>query len=174
MRAQLKGEASKVIVGFQLTNANYTHSVALLQGQPYKQIDAHIQTLINLPTPSQSYSSLREFHDAIESHSCNLASLRKTEDSYGSLLVSIILGKLPGKIKHNLARAHSKREWTVTELQSAIFNELYVGSLVEDTLPPTAAFFVGAGKLIVKLKAQCPFCKGPHSPSFCSTATDPK
>ena len=31
LRAQLKGEASKVIAGFQLTNANYTHSVALLQ-----------------------------------------------------------------------------------------------------------------------------------------------
>jgi len=39
LRAQLKGEASKVIAGFQLTNANYINSVALLQerfGQRYK------------------------------------------------------------------------------------------------------------------------------------------
>ena len=59
LRAQLKGEASKVIGGFQLTNANYNHSVTLLQerfGQPHKQIDAHMQALINLPSPSQSYA----------------------------------------------------------------------------------------------------------------------
>ena len=39
LRAQLKGGASKVIAGFQLTNSNYTHSVTLLQehfGQPHK------------------------------------------------------------------------------------------------------------------------------------------
>ncbi|XP_065911194.1 uncharacterized protein [Dysidea avara] len=180
LRAQLKGDASKVIAGFQLTNANYTHSVALLQerfGQSYKQIDAHMQALINLPTPSQSYTSLREFHDTIESHIRSLASLGKTEDSYGSLLVSIIFGKLPGKVKQNLARAHGKREWTVTELQAAVLNELYIlemGSQVEEKLPPTAAFVAGTSKPIVKSKAQCPFCKGPHAPSLCTTITDPK
>ena len=136
-----------------------------------------MQALINLPTPNQSSSSLREFHDTIESHIRSLTSLGKTEDSYGSLLVSIILGKLPGKIKQNLARAHGKREWTVTELQSAILNELYIvemGSQVEDTPPPTAAFVARASKPIIKLKIQCPFCKGFHSPSLCTTITDPK
>ena len=67
--AQLKGEVSKA--GFQLTNPNYNHSVALLHerfGQPYKQIEAHMQALINIPIPNQSYSSQREFHDNIESH----------------------------------------------------------------------------------------------------------
>ena len=58
--------------------------------------------LINLPTPSQSYSSLREFHDAIDSHIRSLELLRKTEDSYDSLL-------FPGKLKQNLVRAYEKR-----------------------------------------------------------------
>ena len=55
------------IKGFQLTNPNYTHSVALLHehfGQPYKQSEAHMQALINIPTPNQSYSSLQEFQHA--------------------------------------------------------------------------------------------------------------
>ena len=80
MCAQLKGEASKIIAIFQLTNANYTHLVALLQErfrQLYKQIDAHMQALINLPNLSQSYSSLCEIHDAIESHIRSLTSLGK-------------------------------------------------------------------------------------------------
>ena len=43
LRGQLQGEAVCVIAGFQLTNANYEHSVDLLKehfGQPHKQIDA--------------------------------------------------------------------------------------------------------------------------------------
>ena len=133
--------------------------------------------LSTFPVPNQSHSSLREFHNTIKSHIRSLMSLGKKEDSYGSLLVSIILGKLPGKIKQNLARAHGKQEWTVGELQSAILNELYIiemGSQVEPPLPPTAAFVAGTSKPPVKLKPQFPFCKGAHSPSLRNTITDPK
>jgi len=76
--------------GFQLTNPNYTHSVALLQehfGQLYRQIEAHMQALINIPTPNQLYSSLQEFHDNTESHICSLDSLGKKEASYSTLLI---------------------------------------------------------------------------------------
>ena len=102
LRAQVRGEASRIIAGFQLTNASYADSVQLLKdrfGQPYKQIDAHMQALIDLPGPTNSLSSTREFCDATESHIRSLSALGKTEDTYGSLLVPLILGKLPGKIK---------------------------------------------------------------------------
>ena len=111
LRAQLRGEASQVITGFQLTHANYANSVRLLRerfGEPHTQIDAHMQVLIDLPGPSNTPSSVREFHDAIESHIRSLKALGRTEDPYGSLLVTILLGKLPGKIKQNMARAHGK------------------------------------------------------------------
>lgn len=111
LRAQLRGDASKVIAGFQLTNASYTDSVQLLRdrfGEPYKQVDAHMQALIDLPGLTNSPSSIREFYDATESHIRSLAALGKTEDTYGSLLVPIILGKLPRKIKQNLASPMAK------------------------------------------------------------------
>ena len=65
----------------------------------HKQIDAYYQALIELPGPTNSLSSLREFYDTTESHIRSLSALGKAEDSYGSLLVPIIRGKLPGKIK---------------------------------------------------------------------------
>ena len=43
LRAQLQGDAAVVIAGFPLTDANYSHSIALLQnrfGQPYKLVIA--------------------------------------------------------------------------------------------------------------------------------------
>ena len=122
LRGQLQGEASHVIAGFSLMNSNYQHSVTLLQkrfGQPHKQIDAHMQVLIDLHSPNGTLASLREFHDSIEGHICILASLGKSQDNYGSLLVTIILGKIPAKIKQNLARVHGRQEWTIAELQKA-------------------------------------------------------
>ena len=102
LHAQLNGDAACVIPGFQLTNDNYVHSVALLKecfGQIYKQVDTHMQALRDLPIPTNSLSSLWEFHDATEGHICNLSTLGKDEGSYGCLLVPIILGKIPFKTK---------------------------------------------------------------------------
>ena len=69
--AQLCEEASDVIAGFQLTNANYADSVHLLKerfGEPYKQVEAHVQALVDLPSPSNTPSSVRKFYDSIERH----------------------------------------------------------------------------------------------------------
>ena len=117
LRGQLQWEASRVIAGFFLTNSNYQNSITLLQehfGQPHKQIAAHMQTLIDLHSPSGTLTSLHEFHDSIEGHIRSLASLGKSQDSYSSLLVTIILRKIPAKIIQNLARAHGRQEWKIS------------------------------------------------------------
>ena len=121
-------------------------------GQTYKQVDAHLQALIGLPSPNNLLSSLREFHDATEGHIRSLSTLGKPQDFYGSLLIPIFLGKLPSKVKQNLVRAHGKREWTLSELQTAILNELYIlemGSQTEtltSAAPPTASFLTATKK----------------------------
>ena len=95
LRAQLRGETSEVIAGFQLTNANYTNSIELLKerfGEKYKQVDAHMQALIDLLVPSITPSSVRQFHVVIESHIRSLTALGRTEDSYGNMLTTILLG----------------------------------------------------------------------------------
>ena len=105
LRAQLQGDAARVIAGFPLTNSNYEHSVVLLRqrfGQSYKLVNAHMQALLNLPNPSNNHSSLQTFYDTIENHMRGLASLGKSPDTYGSLLTPIILTKLPNEIKKTL------------------------------------------------------------------------
>ena len=114
------------MAGFPITNANYEHSIALLTqryGQPHKLVQAHMQALLDLPSPNNSLASLQLFHDSTKSHMCSLSSLEKN-DSYGMLLVPIIFGKLPKEIKKNLARDHENREWTIDDLQSAILKEI--------------------------------------------------
>ena len=94
LRAQLQGDVARVISGFPLTNNNYLPSVELLRSrfaQPHKLVNAHMQALIDLPSPSNSLTSLQQFHDSIESHTRSLTALGKNSDSYGDLLVPTLL-----------------------------------------------------------------------------------
>ena len=64
LRAQLQGDAARVVAGFPLTDVNYQHSITLLRerfGQPYKLINAHMQALLNLTNVTNTPSSLHYF-----------------------------------------------------------------------------------------------------------------
>ena len=129
LRAQLQGEARDIITRFQLTNTSYANSVQLLKetfGEPCKQINAHLQALIDLPGPNNSPSSVYQFHDTIQNRICSLAALGQNKDSYGSLLSTILHKKIPGKMKQNMARAHGKWVWTITKLRNLV--ELAINS----------------------------------------------
>jgi len=61
LKAQLQGDAARVIAGLPLTELNYQHSVALLHerfGQFHKLIDAHMRALIDMPRATASLTSL--------------------------------------------------------------------------------------------------------------------
>ena len=98
LRAQLQGDAARVIAGLPLTSVNYNNAMSLLTerlGQPHKIINAHMQALLDIANPASSLSSLQLFYDTIEGHIRGLAVLGKPEESYGALLIPIVLGKLP-------------------------------------------------------------------------------
>ena len=126
LRAQLSGEAARVIAGLPLTNVNYTHSISLLKdryGQPHKLIHAHVQALLELPKPINNLTSIKLFHDTIEGHIRCLQSLGKSPDALETLLVPIMLGKLPEETKKNMARTHESSQWTVQQLQTSLLRE---------------------------------------------------
>ena len=59
LRAQLEGDAARVIAGFPLTDSNYLPAVTQLQerfGQEYKIIDAHLEALLHVETLWAAYS----------------------------------------------------------------------------------------------------------------------
>ena len=157
LRAQLQGDASRVVAGFPLTNTSYTQSIALLRdrfGQPYKIVNAHLQALLHLPNPSNTLTSLQMFHNSVEGHIRSLTSLGKSVDSYGDLLVSIILEKLPAETRKHLARERANSDWTLQELQDAILKEIRVleSMLPQSSRNPTAAFYAGTRHYIVYIQ----------------------
>ena len=189
LRAQVKDEAAKTIAGFPLTNENYEHSVTLLRerfGHTYKIVNAHMQALLTLSNPSNNIASLRSFYDSVENHIRGLSALGKSKDSYGALLIPIVLGKLPIETRRNLAREHPELEWTIDDLREAILKEIRVfeaGLYVtpnslpvsQDPMSVTAAFYAGthdSRQRNASKQRVCVYCKGMHSSTLCTTITD--
>ena len=193
LKAQLHGDASQAIAGLPLTSANYNHAVSLLRerfGQSHKIVNAHMQALLDIPKPVNSLSSLRLFHDSVESHIRGLDALGKSEDSCGALLIPNILGKLPAETRSNLAQSHTSLEWTLYELKDSILTEIKVlesGLSIEspektsaDNSPTimTASFYTGAScntprQLTQSKSKPCTYCRSTaHSTSACDVVPD--
>ena len=192
LRAQLKGDATRVVAGFPLTDVNYQHSITLLRerfGQPYKLINAHMQALLNLSNVTNSLSSLQSFYDTVENHIRGLSALGKSPESYGDLLTPIVFGKLPKEVQKSLARDHSNSEWTLDELRSSIIKEIRIleteihtsGHHDQPDTPPmiTASFYTNTHQRPPQLSnsrkpSSCIYCKQQHSPNSCDKITNPQ
>lgn len=114
LKNQLDGEALRTIEGFALTNSNYACAISLLIerfGQEHKITNATMQALLGLPAPNNSLYSLRNFLDKLESYIISLESLGQYQETYGNLLVSIVIDKLPAEIRRNMAREHGNKNW---------------------------------------------------------------
>ena len=189
LQAQVEGEEARTISGFAMTNSNYSSVISLLRerfGQQHKIVQAHMHAMVNLPAPSNNYPSLRSFYDQLESSIRSLESLGETQEKYGSLLVPIVLAKLPAEIRKHLARENGSDKWILAELRQALHKELTVleagnVSQISDVPTATASFFTGGAKRRVPATQRkpydaplgarpilCVFCGDHHSSANCS------
>ena len=102
LKSQLQNEAERCISGLSLTNATYERAICLLKdrfGQQHMIINAFMQNLLELPCPSVTLNSLRLFFDKMEASIRGLESLGQPQDTYGSLLIPIIFGKLLAEMR---------------------------------------------------------------------------
>ncbi|XP_006814648.1 uncharacterized protein LOC102810052 [Saccoglossus kowalevskii] len=193
LHAQLSDEAAHTIEGLTLTNENYDHAIDLLEqryGQKHKVISAYMKALWDMPKPSGDFNSLRNFYDTLESYIRGLSSLGKSEESYGDLLVPIVMKKLPPNTRKQIARDHGNNEWNLPELRQAIHNEmdalqagfsadLHDRELYTET-PVTAAFYTGSDPVTSRksIRARltksivCAYCKDAHPSIHCKVVTD--
>ena len=188
LKAQLQADAARTIAGLPLTEANYHHAIAILgdrYGQLHKIVNAHMQALLELPSPLSNLMSLRTFYDTVESHIRGLSSLGKSEHSYGDLLIPIIMGKLPTDLQRNLAREHSNSPWNLPDLMAAVLKEIRILESVpydpHGSMPRSTAAFhvVSHGNRPRKQsnpdnikKQHCVFCKKNHPAHSCDVVTD--
>ncbi|XP_074657161.1 uncharacterized protein LOC141910324 [Tubulanus polymorphus] len=124
-------EAKGCIDGLPLTEENYRTAIKLLKqrfGQSQKIEQGYLRALLEISPPSNDHVSLRHFYDQTESYIRHLESVGRSPSSYGSLLVPIMLEKLPLNFRRTIARSCNKlhSDWSLDELRCAILEELQI------------------------------------------------
>ena len=103
LNGMLKGEAARAVAGLPLTNDNYKKAIELLKerfGKTQVLINAYMDSLSKIHGPlSCEIKELRTFYDTCETNIRGLETLGITTESYGSLLIPIIVKKLPVEIR---------------------------------------------------------------------------
>ena len=89
------------------------------------------------PCSNDRPASLRYVYDQICVHSRGLASLGVTSDQYGSLLIPVIMSKLPTEIRLQIARNSKDSVWKIAELLNVIKIEVEARETSEMTMAKT-------------------------------------
>lgn len=98
LHSLIKGSAAEAKAGLALISSNYEEAVTLLKkrfGIKQQRISKHMEVLLNLEpvTSSRNTKSLIHLYDKVKIQ-C-LKSLGVTPSSYGSVLASILMSKIP-------------------------------------------------------------------------------
>ena len=102
----MERSAREAVSGLTLTSANYCEAISNLKkrfGNKQQTISRHMEILLNVE-PVMSQHDLKGLRHLIESHVCSLKSLGVSPDSYGALLSSILLSKLPHELRLIISR----------------------------------------------------------------------
>ena len=121
LNSLLEGAAADAVSGLKLTAANYTEAVEILKrrfGRKQQIIAAHMDVLLNLEAVSSQFNlkGIRHLHSLIETQVRSLKSLGVTPESYGTLLSSVLLNKLPQELRLIVSRKTADNEWDLDRL----------------------------------------------------------
>ena len=196
LRSYLEDPAKGVVTGFSLTDDNYDAALELLRkryAKPGVIKRAHLNDLINLaPVYSEkNVQRLRILHDQIETRFRAMEAQKIDQDSYSSVIVPVLMGKIPEAIRNNMIRFGTNHlDWNLETMLTALGKEVEV---LEGHVPvlqpsqnatrrsdqqirpkvvehrPTTASALLAGN---DARIKCAFCMGEHPSEGCETYKD--
>lgn len=186
LKCQCEGAAYQAIAGLELTNENYELAVKILKerfGQRQDILNAHMDALlyINAVHRNADISELRKFYDTVETHSRGLQSLGVDEQAYGTVLVNVLLKRLPEDIQLFVSRKMAEKDdgsdWKLPQLLEILKVEIEAREKCShgkrEPKRNTGAHYATAATLTtgVKNKPKCTFCQGEHGTVDCRVVT---
>ena len=179
LHSLLEHAAAEAIAGLTLSSSNYEEAIVLLKkrfGCKQQLISKHMEALLNLEavTWSRELKNLRQLYDKVESHVRCLKSLDITSASYGSLLSSILMKKIPQDLCLIVSREIVRDEWDLDSLMKVIEKEIEareraavdssVNTRKPSREPPTTSALLTNNPQIA-----CCYCNGSHQSHLCRT-----
>ena len=188
LRGLLEGPAASAISGLALSNANYAIAIDILKerfGNKQIVISSHIDAMLKMSkvVSAQDIDKVRAVHDQIEIHVRGLNSLGVGAETYGTMLIPIIMDKLPEEFRLVISRQIQSDTWGINDVLEAFRNELearekckFVGTrsvtsnVQAKSSPKTAATLHTSNKKPLL----CYFCDDDHKTTECTKVTDVK
>ena len=131
----LEGSALRSIKGLTITEENYQAALDILQerfGNSQQIISAHMDELLKLqPCTSEKSSQLRYMYDKVSVNVRGLEAMGIHSEQYGSLLIPVIMCKLPIDVRLQIARNTKKDVWVIKDLLELIRKEVEARELSE-------------------------------------------
>ena len=194
LNSLLEGVALRAIQGLTVTDANYDAAINILNqrfGKPQQIISAHMDELLKIPACNgDKPSQLRFVYDKVSVHVRGLEALGVDARQYGSLLIPVIMAKLPQDVRVQIARNTTQDVWEIGALLDVIQREVEAREISDnvkvtsdnrkspvlprDKLPPSANTLMaqGSGTTPVNKGLQCVYCAGNHYSASCDRVTD--
>ena len=194
LHSLLDGQAARAIQGLTRSEANYDSAIELLQnrfGKPQNIISTHMDELLKIPgCTSDKASQLRFVYDKISINVRGLESLGISSGQYGSLLIPVIMSKLPQEVRIQVARNTAREVWEMSDLLEVIRQEVEAREISEGVRANNAAEkpkqppIPSAAALIAKddtrpsskgiPQIKCVYCSGAHYSASCERVSDPQ
>ena len=197
LKSCVTSTAESAIAGLPLTADNYKVAIDILKdrfGKPQLLISNYMDALLKLPSVNSVHETkkLRELYDKIEINIRGLNTLGVESQSFGNLLVPIIMEKIPSELRLIVSRKFGSEEtWNLDALLNALKTELearerctamktsgsngntprYEQYKARSKQPfSTSALYTGNEEFT----PHCIFCKKNHKSINCMTITEPK
>ena len=183
LRSLLERAALEAISGLTLTAANYQEAISILEkrfGNKQQIVAKHMDILLNVEAVMSQYNlkGLRHLYDLIESQVRSLKSLGVSSDSYGCLLSSVLMNKLPQELRLIISRKIGDDDWNLDALMEVMEDEIQArertatnptnhGKKPSREQPTAAALFSGSSNA----GPTCCYCRQAHSSNICGTVT---
>ncbi|XP_068757562.1 uncharacterized protein [Montipora capricornis] len=177
----LEGTARRAVQGLTLTEANYDSAVEILRkryGRPQQIISAHMDEVIKLqPGHNDRPASLRYLYDRISVHVRGLASLGISTEQYGSLLIPVVMSKLPNEIRLEVARNSTNEIWKFLQMikkeVEARETSEHVKTSKSSRKPPLGKPPIPSANKFGRNPVKCVYCKEYHYSASCERVKDP-
>jgi hypothetical protein len=189
LNSLLESAAAEAIAGLTLTSANYEEAVATLKrrfGNKQLIVNRHMDLLLNLEAVASQHNlkGLRQLFDVVESNIRGLRALGVPASSYGGLLSSILISKLPAELRLIVSRELNESDWNLETMMQIFRREVEARERSAGASPlslqprrssaaksPPTAMSLMAG---ASMQVSCAYCNNAHSSSSCQTVTDPE
>ena len=125
----LESSAAAAIAGLTLSEANYSEAVAIFTkrfGNRHQIVTKHMDTLMGLEAVMSNHNlkGLWHLYDLVESHTRSLHSLGIPSSSYGNLLSSVFMNKLPQEIRVVISREVTDECWDLDAIMKIVEREI--------------------------------------------------